>query len=116
MSYVFEIDGETVWSPALRVGEIYVGFVRVLEETLGSPAGLEPISSDMVRIDSARFRAFVRQLVETSATNAVLESELETVIALSWVMLERGGSTLTTDELGLAILERVKLLERAMPT
>jgi Family of unknown function (DUF6086) len=116
MSYVFEIDTETVWSPALRVGEIYVGFVRVLEEIVGSSAGLEPISSDMVRIDPERLKGFVRDLLSVTTTHVILGSELETVIALSLVMLERGGADLVIDERDAAIGERAKALAVAMPT
>jgi hypothetical protein len=115
LSYVFEIGSDTVWSPALRVGEIYVGFVRVLEEVTGTSGGIEAISSDMVRIDGLRFRAFVDELLDASAANQVLRSEIETIVCLSLVMLERAGIPLPrTDDLG-PLLARARTLATTMP-
>jgi len=42
-----------IWFPALQVGEIYAGYVGVLERVLGRPAGWTMVAGDTVDIDPA---------------------------------------------------------------
>ena len=56
VSYAFEVEGETVWSPALVVGEIYEGFIRTLSESLGQPSGLPGTPLSRARALSGRPR------------------------------------------------------------
>ncbi|CAM4430648.1 DUF6086 domain-containing protein [Nocardia ninae] len=93
MSYVFDIDDETVWSPSLRVGDLYVRMLQDVGSVLGVPTGLSAISSDMWDIDIDAFENLVKTMYETyfSTGNSVLKVLIEGVLAPSIVLLERGG-------------------------
>jgi hypothetical protein len=95
MSCFFEVRGHTVWNPALRVAEIYVAYVRCLEEIYGKPSGLGPIISDTVEIEADVFLEFIRHLMTamTSSNHMILELELRPVIIPALVMLERAGAS-----------------------
>src|SRR5438128_9111339 len=117
MSYIFEISTETVWSPSLRTGQIYVGYVRALEEAIGTSAGFTPVSNDMIRIDRHAFSYFIASLLEASASaerNPVLRDELKVVLRPSIVMLERGGSLDPLSEHA-DLIEESRQLAKAMP-
>ncbi|MFC6009460.1 DUF6086 family protein [Nocardia lasii] len=51
MSYVFDVDDETVWSPSLRVGELFVRMHTDICSVLGVATGLTAIANDMYEID-----------------------------------------------------------------
>ena len=101
MSYVFEIDDETVWSPALRVGDVFRGYVEVLEKTLGVPAGVTVFASDYLVLDRAAFTGFARELHRFWASGHPVGARLaEPVLALALVMLERAGERLDLEPPG----------------
>ncbi|AFT98856.1 DUF6086 family protein [Nocardia brasiliensis] len=93
MSYVFEIGDETVWSPSLRVGDLYVRMLREVASVLGMPAGLSAVASDMCNIDIEVFGELVNLMHETYFTSShhVLEALIGGVLAPSLVILERSG-------------------------
>ncbi|WP_433577958.1 DUF6086 family protein [Nocardia brasiliensis] len=93
MSYVFEIGDETVWSPSLRVGDLYVRMLREVASVLGMPAGLSAVASDMWNIDIEVFGELVNLMHETYFTSShhVLKALIGGVLAPSLVILERGG-------------------------
>lgn len=96
MSYLFEVGGDTVWSPARRVGDLYVRFLREIAETLTVATGLTAIASDMYRIDIDEYEILVKKLFENyfSSGHPVLRGLIEAVLAPSVVVLERGGRPL----------------------
>jgi hypothetical protein len=96
VSYVFDVGGDTVWSPALRVGDLYVRFLRELAETLEVPTGLKAMASDMYEIDIDLYENLVQRLFEFcfSTDHPVLRGLVESVLAPSVVVLERGGRPL----------------------
>ncbi|PXX66618.1 hypothetical protein DFR70_103367 [Nocardia tenerifensis] len=103
MSYVFDVNGETVWSPSLRVGDLYVRMAREVGSVLGVTTGLNPLALDMWDVDINTFEGFVRLMHETYFTSGhpVLKGLLEGVLAPSIVILERGGGEIilgTTEE------------------
>ncbi|MCF6475761.1 hypothetical protein FAF44_46585 [Nonomuraea sp. MG754425] len=59
MSYVFDIADRTVWSPALKVGKLYIEMVASVARILGRPSGVHAIANDYYDIDLAQFQAFV---------------------------------------------------------
>lgn len=110
MSYVFDVGDDTVWSPALRVGDIYVRFARDIAEVLGVPTGLSAVASDMYEIDIDTYEQFVKTLFEMyfANTHPVQRGLIEAVLAPSTVVLERGGRPLTP-----TTVEQEEFLDRA---
>ncbi|MCP2317378.1 hypothetical protein APR12_002724 [Nocardia amikacinitolerans] len=51
MSYAFEVGDRTVWSPSLRVGDLFVRMYTDTCSVLGTSTGLTAIASDMYEID-----------------------------------------------------------------
>lgn len=96
MSYVFEVGDETVWSPSLQVGDLYVRFLRETAETLGIPTGLTAIASDMYEIDIDVYEHLVKKLAETyfASRHPVLRGLIEAVLAPSVVILDRADRPL----------------------
>lgn len=119
MSYVFEIEDEIVWSPALGVGTIYVAFVQSLEHVTGSQAGFEIVANDMVSIDKEMLRDFVSGLlasIEQSRGNTIYRAELETIIGLSLVILERAGVEMPDGDAALEFVGIARRFAPRMPT
>ena len=96
MSFIFDIDGETTWSPSLRTGQVYAAYCQALASVLDTPTGFTFLSEDWVDIDRQSFTAFVGRVMDTyqkTAHHPVLEPLLRVVLACSLVMLERAGVT-----------------------
>ncbi|MFI6216270.1 DUF6086 family protein [Nocardia brasiliensis] len=93
MSYVFEIGGETVWSPSLPVGDLYVRMLGEVASVLEVPAGLSAVASDMWSIDIAVFGELVNSMHEMyfGSSHQVLRVLIGGVLAPSLVILERGA-------------------------
>ncbi|MBF6521415.1 DUF6086 family protein [Nocardia farcinica] len=98
MSFAFEVGDTTVWSPALRVGDLYVRMVSDVAALLGMPTGLVPVASDMWDIDLDPFEALVREMFHLyfETTHQVMKGMIAGVLAPSIVLLERGGRVLDT--------------------
>ncbi|MFC0115956.1 DUF6086 family protein [Kibdelosporangium aridum] len=97
MSYVFDVDDETVWSPALQIGDLYVRFLQEIADMLKLPTGLVEIASDMYEIDLDSYETLVKAIFEMnfSSGHPVLRGLLEAVLAPSVVVLDRAGRPLT---------------------
>lgn len=101
MSYVFEIDDATVWEPAIQVGDLFRGYVQVLETVLGVPAGLTEFASDYLILDREALAGFARELHRFWASGHPVGARLaEPVLAVCLVMLERAGEPLDLDPPG----------------
>jgi hypothetical protein len=101
VSYVFEIDDATVWSPALQVGDVFRGYVEVLEKVLGVPAGVSEFAGDYLILDRETFAGFVREVHRFWASGHPVGTRLaEPVLAVALVMLERAGEPLDLDPPG----------------
>ena len=116
MSYEFEVAGDTVWSPALRVGLIYDGYVRVLESVLGRPAGWTMVAGDTVRIEPEVFGHFVDGLLDAQASSnhPVLHAHLVPVLTVSLVLLDRAGRPWPADDPRLAPVADYRETARSM--
>jgi hypothetical protein len=99
VSYIFDIDDETVWSPSLRVGQLYVNLAEAVARTLGLPTGLEAVAEDMYDINTSDFSDFTRAIVRNffSTQHAIAREMLRGVLLASLVMLQRGGVEITPD-------------------
>jgi uncharacterized protein DUF6086 len=92
MSYVFEWDNKTVWSPALRVGKLYVMLADALAAVVSVPHGLAAMASDFYEVDRDKFAAFVTALrVWSPVGHVVGDALVGGFLATSLVMLERMG-------------------------
>ncbi|MFG1794441.1 DUF6086 family protein [Nocardia sp. NPDC049149] len=103
MSYIFDINDETVWSPSLRVGDLYVRMLKDVGTVLGAETGLSAVSSDMWDIDIDAFGDLVSLMHKTyfGSGNQLFRLLIEGVLAPSIVILERGGKKIhpeTTEE------------------
>ncbi len=96
MSYEFSVGSRTVWSPSLQTGQIYVGYIRSLENLLGVSAGFEPSASDMVRVNRDQFSTFVDALLDwyrpSDPRNVQFRSQMFVVLGPAVVMLDRSGT------------------------
>ncbi len=95
MSYIFEAGATSVWSPAPRVGSLFVTMAECLADWEGVPTGLSAMASDYYEIDVEAFGAFVRALLnDSSAGHAIFGQVLDGFVATCLVMLERAGAAM----------------------
>ncbi len=117
MSFIFEIDGETVWSPALRVGQAFAGCAQVLAGSADASPGFSFNGEDMIKIDRAQMMKFAETLAaisERPGSFRVLAGLAEAIRVPCLVMLERVGEELSLDgRVGLS--ELVSEARAAMP-
>jgi hypothetical protein len=117
MSFVFEIDGETVWSPALRVGQAFVGCAQALGQVVGVSPGFSFNAEDMIEIDAPQLMAFadaLTQISRSSVPHRILVDLTDAVRVPCLVMLERAGRAvgLSLDSRTTQLIEEVRA---AMP-
>ncbi|MFF2926914.1 DUF6086 family protein [Streptomyces celluloflavus] len=99
MSYIFDVEDDTVWSPSNRVGELYVGMLNAAAGTLRLPTGLSPDTGDMYEIDIAKFGPLVKEMLATRAhsSHQYLWMLMDGVLPISITILERAGSEIVAD-------------------
>jgi hypothetical protein len=118
MSYSFDINGHSVWTPALRVGTIYVGYVRAVSDAYQVKSGLETIANDTADIAPEVFGPFIELLTGglTDTNHSLLREQLQVVVLPGIVMLERGGFVIPDERLEAAGLVRIASdVARSMP-
>lgn len=114
MSYTFDFNDEVIWSPARRVGRLYVGIAGALSEMISVPHGMSAMAEDYYEIDSAAFRGFVESVMrEFSSGHPVSGALLDGFLITSSVLLERMGKSLLIDS-DVIIRERVSELSHKM--
>jgi hypothetical protein len=107
MSYIFDVGDETVWSPALRVGQTYIGLARHLGAILNIDPGFDEVADDMVEISIAGFERFTRALLDEHlrSDHPIHRALSRGTLLVSLALLERAGrplTPLTQDERDLA--------------
>jgi Family of unknown function (DUF6086) len=119
VSYIFDVGDETVWSPALRVGELFVGQLRLAAISVKQETGLKAVASDMYEIDIEEFELFVRKMFNeySSSNNFIYRELLRGMLATSLVLLERAGVVIepVTDDQR-SFIGELDAYSRAMPT
>ncbi|GIG59010.1 hypothetical protein Lfu02_33820 [Longispora fulva] len=119
MSYYFEVDGETVWNPALQPGLLFVAVAHRLADVLELPSGLAPGVDDICRVDVAVFGRFVGALHDRyfSSGHKVQRGLLRGVLLPSLVVLERADAPIVpADDGQRALREEALVLARTMAT
>ena len=93
MSLYFEIDSQTVWTPASRVGWLYLEQLKGTASILGISPFWSGMEEDEVRLAREELGALVRAAgAEMLHTNhPVLLRLLDVVIGPAIVMLKRAG-------------------------
>lgn len=117
MSYYFEVAGETVWDPSLRIGNWYLSFAESAAELVQRPTGLTPSDDDTCAVDVQVFRQFVEGLLDCygSTRHPVQHDLMRGVLLASLVMLGRGGVVIAPkSEREASLLEEVETFARSM--
>jgi Family of unknown function (DUF6086) len=92
MSYIFECDGETIWSPSFRTGAIFSVFADALANEFSLDAGLVWNGSDMAALDLNLFLPFLECTLTTYRTStSSLRLMLGGFVATLLVLAERSG-------------------------
>jgi hypothetical protein len=96
MSYIFDIDDVTVWSPALRVGRLYVSMAQDVAGVLEISTGMTAMASDYWEIELPAFDSFVRLMWDSyfSSEHPVFKAGVGAVLGPSIILLERGGNSI----------------------
>ncbi|WP_410568879.1 DUF6086 family protein [Amycolatopsis sp. cmx-4-61] len=101
MSYIFDVDGEVVWSPALRIGKLFTTLVDVLAGDVDvepRATGLTAMASDYYYVNPPVFAQFVRALLGSSVlANPVYAELARGFLVISLVVLDRCGVDLTPE-------------------
>jgi hypothetical protein len=119
VSYIFDVGDETVWSPSLRTGRLYVGLTRCLSEVTGRPAGLNAVADDMYEIAMEPFRTLADAVYEDfrSTDHLVYRGQLRGWLLTSLVLLRRAGSPLPIiDDDERDLQQDLAAYAKAMPT
>jgi hypothetical protein len=97
VSFMFDAGNRTVWSPASRVGDLYVRFMNQLGDAFQLANGLTPMAADYYNIDPDVFEAFVTHAFAENFRSAqrIGRGMVESVLAPSIVILDRISRPLT---------------------
>lgn len=97
MSYYFEVSGETVWDPALRIAKWYLALAESTAGLMQVPTGLTPSEQDNCAIDPKVFQGFVESLYEVyfSTRHPVQHGLIKGLLLTSLVVLERTGTVIS---------------------
>lgn len=89
MGIIVESNGKEVWSPSLRVGNLFFDQVKAMERVLDQKSGVEWSLDDTLEVDPTAFDTFINNaLLTLEATNnaalfAMSRGFLEIAIALN---------------------------------
>ena len=99
MSYIFDVDGEVVWSPGLRSGKLFIALADALAANAGidpGATGLTAMASDYYYVNPRVFAEFVRALLAgPAATNSVYAQLARGFLVTGLVVLDRCGIDMT---------------------
>jgi hypothetical protein len=119
VSYIFDVGDETVWSPSLRTGRLYVGLTRCLADITGRPTGLNAVADDMYEIEVEAFQTLIGAVYEDfrSTDHPVYRGQLRGWLLTSLVLLQRTGSPLPAiDDPERELQQDLATYAKAMPT
>jgi uncharacterized protein DUF6086 len=96
VSYIFEFQDDVIWSPAMRVGRLLVGFANSLAATVPAPHGLSASAADHYYVDDRQFHRFVEVVdLEYGSGHPSADGLLRGFRLTSLVLLERMGIDVT---------------------
>ena len=120
MSYVFTNleSEETIWSPALQTGSLFVAVCTLVSKSIDKPLGFTDMASDYIQVDASLFAAFVDDWLNKylSTENTLLQMEWKPYLVLSIAMLKRLGHKVSSDsKTGQALIDEADTLLPHMP-
>lgn len=119
MGYIFDVGDETIWSPPLNVGRLYIGLTACIAGMEGCGTGLSAIADDMYEIDVPAFRVLVERVYKSfcSTGHHVYRGQLQGWLLTSLVLLKRAGVSVEKAPIGVgdALWGQVETYEKAMP-
>ncbi len=92
MSIIVECNGQEIWSPSLRVGNLFFEQIKALEHFLDISSGVDSVLADTLEIDATTFEIFIHKALQTleTANNgplfALTSGCLEIAIALNAII------------------------------
>ncbi|MFD4508428.1 DUF6086 family protein [Streptomyces sp. NPDC058457] len=100
LSYIFTVSDtdEDVWEPALAVGQLFMGGVNALGSlVLKVPTGLDDITGDWVKVDTARYAVFVGAALRRRGSTGHREfmSLLDGLLPVMIMLADRSGIEIT---------------------
>jgi hypothetical protein len=110
VSFVFDIEGETVWSPALRVGEAFARCAEALGAAFDAEPGFAFNGEDMIEINRGQFGAFVERLAAISGDQPpyrVRDDLVNAIMIPSLVMLGRANALPPIDARAASLVREV---------
>ena len=115
MSYIFECNDLSVWSPSLATGELFKLLAGSIESVVGVGSGLRWIADDMAQIEEGQFCVFVVAVVRQfeSSTNDVWRGLVQPFVAVSIAVAQRCGLDVGTHDQVLE--EQSRMFGRSMP-
>jgi Family of unknown function (DUF6086) len=119
VSYIFDVGDETVWSPSLRTGRLYVGLTSCLADLTGLPTGLSAVADDMYEIEIEPFRTLVDAVAQDfhSTDHPVYRGQLRGWLVTSLVLLRRAGRPLpAVDDADRELPQEQAAYAKAMPS
>lgn len=89
MSTIVECNGQELWSPSLRIGNLFFDQIKALEQVLDINSGVDSFIADTLEIEAPTFDAFINAALHTLATTnnsllfAMTTGCLEVAIAIN---------------------------------
>ena len=68
MSVIIECNNKEIWSPSLRVGNLFFAQIKALENTLELKSGVDSPLADTYEIDAVTFDTFIKQNLQILET------------------------------------------------
>lgn len=98
MSYIFDVAGETVWSPSLRLGRLFIDMVGAFSRLVGHESGLSAMAEDYYEIEVDSFTSFIKEvLTDPAASHPVYSAMVRGLVLTSMVIINRAGGALPED-------------------
>lgn len=119
MSYIFDVDEETVWSPALRVGELYVGSTWCIAKVHDKPTGLIMEAGDPYQIDIPAFESLTRSVLGEYfiSNHPICREQVRPWLLISVAILKRVGVSMGPETNEHAdFIRQADAYARSMPT
>ena len=118
MSYIFDDPaGQTLWSPASNVGQLYVCVAQQLSESLNRPHGLVTLANDWFQVQPDVLTEFVVAVLEGTSHHLVYRDLVRGFVRTTLVLLRRsavGLDQVTSGYLTAGELSITEILDRAM--
>jgi hypothetical protein len=69
MGMIVECNGQELWFPSLRVGNLFFAQIQSLEQALDIKSGVDTFIDDILEIDLQTFNLFVKAALHKLETN-----------------------------------------------